>query len=50
MTSNLALSATYKHMNQSHRLERVVPTASITMFQLLISLIHTRDTTAGKQN
>jgi len=29
---------------QSHRLERVVPTGPITMFQLLIGLIQSRDT------
>ena len=30
-------------MGQSHRLERVVPTGPITMFQLLIGLIQSRD-------
>ena len=30
-------------INQSHRLERVVPTGPITMFQLLIGLIQSRD-------
>jgi len=30
-------------MDQSHRLERVVPTGTITMFQLLIGLIQSRD-------
>ena len=29
--------------NQSHRLERVVPSGPITMFQLLIGLIQSRD-------
>jgi len=31
------------HVTQSHRLERIVPTGSITMFQLLIGLIQSRD-------
>jgi len=31
------------HCNLSHRLERVVPTGPITMFQLLIGLIQSRD-------